>query len=413
MQDPEISELAIYNSVRDEACKLGGKRYFPQALRAELKQLDLPPIPKGASLDHLAGSLDKFIEALEEKHLPVIQAELNLRGQSLNECKTRLKSYHSTLFERVKNKTAYLGTPKSGTSELEKFYLDIEKYLLHLDVFFSKEENQLPNALIERLQLLQTQSACGARFQAEAEQLFSMNCIPADSMTLDKQIALIASSEAKKNIESMVPGGDVHGINVLQWQLDSYLVGEKVARDHLGREREKLLLMQEFLGKHTSKNLVAQLQTALKPSSSLEELFTQYIEENMTATIHVDEQDIQQQAEEAWEAKVEDIRLKFQHYLEAQKGEGQYKSLKNNPQKLANVLMLSEQQIQCSDVLEFNDLLKESKGASTKQSIHNIRTGYISDKLHEQYYDSSKDRWGETIIAMMLEKMGVLMSHGS
>jgi hypothetical protein len=272
---PKVLLLEFVDSAK---CEIEGVRYLPKALPEELKVLLTPPLPESASIDHLNSDLETFIKGLKESDLPTLKKE-SPGQEDLASYKRKLSEWKESLFSRVQGKLAYLGTPSTGTEELEKFYEKIEYYLLHLDAFLSIEENR--DAFIERLQILQTQGACGARFIAELEQLFSLNCIGGETADLSNQFAQIASTEAKLAIERMFPDGDAHEINQAMFQLKDYLTGSYF-KDQLSSEMHQGELICKFLKNHTSVNLVETIQNGLKPNSPLEELFTQYLEENFT-----------------------------------------------------------------------------------------------------------------------------------
>ncbi len=344
--------------------------------------LHLPPLPEDASVEHFQAHLTEFIEGLGGNELPTIRRELSLDGShSLEQCKAKLNEYLESLFTRLNGKVAYLGTPPEGTPELEEFYQKLEFYLKHLDFFFSKEENQMPKALIERLKLLQTQSACGARFQAETEQLFSTNCIPTESMTLANQLALISSTEAKKIIQSMVPQSNVHDMNILNWQLDAYLVGPRVARDNLAHPRDESELMTQFLTRHTAVNLVTQLKRALRVGSSLEGLFAEYVKENLP--IEITDAEIQEQVQGQYRDLTEVKIERFKGYQEAKSGNGRHGRFKDNNDKLLSIFELTDREAQSLNEDAFVNLLEENKAQTIQTLTSRTQESLKVEKIYQ------------------------------
>lgn len=409
-QDSDIRQMFVYAEISDNNYKIDGRYFFPKPLSMELKQLQLPILPQEASIDHLKKLLEDFIENLNDSHLITIKNELRFNESiTLQECKELLNNYCSRLFNRVKNKLAYLGTPPEGSGDLEQFYENIEHNLKHLDLFFSKIENQFPNALIEHLQLLQTQSGCGARFQAEIEQLFFMNCIPSESMCLSKQLALIATSEVKKTIEHMVPSSDVHHINILNWQLHDYMVGKRVVKDHLAFAKDEFLLMREFLKKYTAKNLVTQIQATLKQGSSLEAFFSDYVSENFPYELNsCDTEELDKRASERWESKIQFKKSRYQQYQKAIALTGPYKNIRDN-EKLLRILQLDKQESLCQNEAELMQLLDKTKEESIQFYKKEAAKDLIIERKYENYFDKEKNQWKPLTIALVLEKMGILL----
>ena len=381
-----------------------GVIYLPKALPAELKVLLTPPLPESASIDHLNSDLETFIKGLKESDLPRLKKEI--QGEpDLASYKQKLTEWKELLFSRVQGKLAYLGTPSKGTEELEKFYEKIENYLLHLDAFLSKEENR--DALIERLQILQTQSACGARFIAELEQLFSMNCIGGETADLSNQFAQIASTEAKLAIERMYPDGNVHEINQAMFQLKDYLTGSYF-KDHLSSEMHQGELICKFLKYHTSVNLVKTIQNGLKPNSPLEELFTQYLKENFSPELTKDIlEELNQDVNELWEVTKERKIAAFGAYDLVRQKPAQERTAQEKLQMVA----LPQDEKACQNKEELEGLLK-SKEKSFKDK--NIQSGVESKKdeiLYQEHFDEEQNRWKPEIIAKALQKMGILATE--
>ena len=264
---PKVRLISVVDSAKYQ---IEGVRYFPKALPAELQALLTPPLPDGASIEHLEYDLDKFIKGLEESYLPTLQKEI--QGEQNLECyKRKLTEWKELLFLRVRGKLPYVGTPSAGTEELDKFYKQIEHYLLHLNAILSKQENQ--DAFIERLLILKTQAFCGARFIGELELLFSLNCVGSKNAGISNQFAQIASTEAKLAIERMFPDGDVHEINQAMFQLKDFLTGTYL-KDQLSDEMDLAILFNRFDQHHTAVNLVETIQRSLKPNSPMEELLS-------------------------------------------------------------------------------------------------------------------------------------------
>lgn len=409
-RDPEILRIAFYEMIPAHICKIGNRSYFPSYLPRYLKQLKLPDIPLDSSIDHLEVTLNESILSLNSSHLLIIQRELRDSQLTLEQAKSQLQSFNALLFKRIRNEEAYIGTPLEGSSELKKFYEDIKRYLRHLDFFFSKVENQMPNGLIERLQILLTQTACGARLQAELEQLYTTYCIPADLMSLDQQLALMASSEAKKIIQSMALGGNVHEINDLMWLLDSYLVGDKVVRDHLAYPRNKYETIREFFLRYSSKNLVSYIQHMLKASSNIEELFSNYIKENTLVELTTKErEEIQAQVEQQWNLKLDRKRRGYASFLEAKMGNGPYGHIKNR-EILRNIFQITENESECLNVDELIRQLEIGKEASISFLRKDLIKAFAFEKILRQHWDFEKNTWQESTIAQVLEVMGIFTS---
>ena len=380
-----------------------GVIYLPVSLPQELKVLLTPPLPESASIDHLNSDLETFIKGLKESDLPRLKKEI--QGEpDLASYKRKLSEWKESLFSRVQDKLAYLGTPKEGTEELKKFYEKIEYYLLHLDAFLSIEENR--DALIERLQILQTQSACGARFIAELEQLFSMNCIGGETADLSNQFAQIASTEAKLAIERMFPRGDVHPINQAMFQLSDYLKGT-YTRDQLSYDFDLKMLRTSFLCYNTSTNLVKTIQDNLKPSSPMEELFTQYLKENFSPELSKEQLDeVIRDVNDIWKATKERKIAAFETIDPIRKKPAEKRTAQEKVQMATPILTADEKACEFKGQL---DLLLESKEQSFKDT--NIKSGVESIKdeiLYQEHYDQKANRWKPEIIAKALQKMGIL-----
>lgn len=410
--DFEIRSVLIYGRISDAFCSIGGKRYFPKPLTSALKDLQLPPLPEESSLDHLEGHLNQFIDSLQESHLALIRRELALNDTNcLQACKDNLLQFSQMMFQRVRSKVAYLGTPTAASHELDTFYNKIEFYLRHLDFFFSKQENQLPEAFIERLQLLQTQSACGARFQAELEQLFSINCISSESMILDKQLALISSSEAKKIIEGIAADSNVHTINILTWQLDAFLVGEKVLRDHLAHPIDESVLMEQFLLRHTAVNLIEQIQKALKVGSEIEALFRRYVEEHFSYELtREDVLELEREVESSWQRMLENKLKSFRNYKEAKSGLGPFAEFKNNNRRLLHECNLQPQEAEYQDESDLLISFEKVRVQALRHNMENAIKAYLFEKNNELYFNEEHNQWKRTTIAQVLEKMGILVT---
>jgi hypothetical protein len=392
---------------------INDKRYLPKALSPELRAFELPDLPENASIEHLKGSLLQFIDDLsrlvaqDEGKLALLKNELGLKqNTNLEACIAKLREYHTTLFNRLENKIAYLGTPQAGSQELVQFYEQIEFHLRHLDAFFSKDENRFPEALVERVQLLQTQSACGARFQGELEQLFSLNCLSFDTMSLNKQLAIIASLEAKKVIEAITPNRDVHDINIKMFQLNQFLVGNQVTRDQLGNLFNSRHLFFSFFSRHTSKNLVEVIQRVLKLGSELEVSFTDYLKENFLLELTENEiAEIPIQAQEYWE---ENKSVKIQRFKEFLKAKAE-----NNQQRM-RFINLPQEEASCADVEEYKQLLETKKNSYVEVISEGISKDKQINKLYAEYFDGNPEtgqgsmKWKPSIIAMALKKMGIL-----
>jgi hypothetical protein len=382
-----------------------GVIYLPVSLPQELKVLLTPPLPESASIDHLNSDLERFINALEEANLPQIREEIpDEDAPNLASCKEKLTKWKNLLFERVKGRLGYLGTPPSGSKELKEFYEKIEYFLLHLDAFLSKEENR--DALFERLQILQTQSACGARFIAELEQLFSLNCVGGETADLSNQFAQIASTEAKLMIERMFPNGDVHPINQSMFQLRDYLTGI-YTRDQLSDDFDLGMLLISFLSWHNSRNLVKTIQDNLKPSSSMVDLFTQYLRENFSPELSKEQLDeVIRDVNELWEVTKEQKIAAFETIDPIRKKPAQERTAQEKLQMAASLLPQDEKA--CQNKEELEGLLK-SKEKSFKDK--NIQSGVESKKdeiLYQEHFDEEQNRWKPEIIAKALQKMGIL-----
>jgi len=389
-------KVANYNIV-------DGVIYLPVSLPEDLKVPLTPPLPEGASIGNLNSDLQTFILELEEADLPRLQKEIPDR-EDLEGYKQKLTLWNNLLFERVANKTPYLGTPRAGSDELNQFYNQIEYYLVHLGAFLSKEENQ--DAFTERLQILQTQSACGARFIAELEQLFSLNCVGGETADLSNQFAQIASTEAKLKIEGMFPGGNVHPINQAMFQLRDYLTGT-YTRDQLSHDFDQGDLLTSFLSWHNSTNLVKTIQDNLKPSSPKEELFTQYLKENFSPELSKEQLDeVIRDVNDIWKATKERKIAAFETIDRIRKKPVQERTTQEKFQMLTTILTDEEKTRENKKNLE--ELL-ESKEQSFKDT--NIKSGVESIKdeiLYQEHFDEEANRWKPEIIAKALQKMGIL-----
>ncbi len=397
-------KVVLFEFVDSAKCEIEGVRYLPKALPEELKVELTPPLPDSASFDHLNSDLEAFIEGLKESDLPTLKKE-SPGQQDLASYKQKLTEWKNLLFGRVKGGLGYLGTPPSGSKELKEFYEKIKYYLSHLDAFLSKEENC--DAFIERLQILQTQSACGARFIAELEQLFTMNCIGGETADLSKQFAQIASTEAKLAIERMFPDGNVHEINQAMFQLKDYLTGSYF-KDQLSHEMDQAKLIIKFLKYHTSVNLVTTIQNGLKPNSPLEELFTQYLKENFSPELTKDIlEELNQDVNELWEVTKERKIAAFGAYDLVRQKPAQERTAQEKLQMVA----LPQDEKACQNKEELEGLLK-SKEKSFKDK--NIQSGVESKKdeiLYQEHYDQGANRWKPEIIAKALQKMGILATE--
>jgi hypothetical protein len=396
----------LFEFVDSAKCEIEGVRYLPKALPAELQAQLTPPLPGSASIEHLKLDLETFIGGLKELDLRTLKKEIK-GGQDLASYKQKLTEWKNLLFGRVKGGLGYLGTPPSGSKELKEFYEKIKYYLSHLDAFLSKEENC--DAFIERLQILQTQSACGARFIAELEQLFSLNCIGGETADLSNQLAQIASTEAKLAIERMFPDGNVHEINQAMFQLKDYLTGSYF-KDQLFHEMDQGELIIKFLKYHTSVNLVKTIQDNLKPSSSMVDLFTQYLRENFSPELSKEQFDeVIRDVNELWEDTKERKIAAFKAYDLVRQKPAQNRTTQDKFQMAAQILSFDEKACEFKGQL---DLLLESKEKSFKDK--NIQSGVESKKdeiLYQEHYDQGAYRWKPGIIAQALQKMGILATE--
>ena len=156
--------------------------------------------------------------------------------------------------------------------------------------------------------------------------------------------------------------------------------------------------------------MVAQIQDALKSSSSLEELFAQYVKEYFAHQLtFYDEQQIEQRIEKEWVANVQRIKSNFNTYLDAKEGRGAQGNFKNHS-KLDAICRLTQEQAACSNISELETLVNKTKNSAINLTRLKIQESYIFEKIREQYYEVSKDRWNSVIIAKILEKMGILTS---
>lgn len=403
----EFLEEHFYRYVANNLCTIDGIRYFPKPLSQELREIQLPELSQGASINHLKQDLSYFIDELAryEDRLEIIRQQLSLPNDiTLQQCKDLLRLYHDRLFDRLENRRAYLGTPPEGTLELTDFYQQLEDKLVYLDAFFSKEQNQLPEAFIERLQLLYTQEACGARFQGEVDQLFSLNCMSTESMHLDKQLALMLSLKIKKIIESITPGLNVHEINIKTWLLHPYLVGGPVVRDHLALLPNIKRVIRSFLRNHTSVSIVEAVQRLLQEDQEIEKTFIDYVVEDYEMT-ESDWIEIEKEIEQSWQTLYETTIERFEQYQKAKAG--------NNTQ-LLRLLDLPQEIITCHTQEQLNALLEQKKVQSLESIRQRTINSYKTEKIYAQYYEGDIDsldrtgRWRQSLIARVLEKMGLL-----
>jgi hypothetical protein len=137
-------------------------------------------------------------------------------------------------------------------------------------------------------------------------------------MSLDKQLALIASTEAKKAIESITKSRDVHEINIKTYQMHDFLVVDRITKDHLAHEFEETTLLKQFFSYHTVKNLVETVQRGLKQGTQFEETFTEYLKENFLPKLTKKEKaEIPALAEEAWQENKANKITNFEKYQKA------------------------------------------------------------------------------------------------
>jgi hypothetical protein len=349
-----------------------------------------PPVPVGASIQHLEGDLEELIANLTVSNLPLLRREIRVVAESgsddqtLKSYKQELRNWKGMLFSRLQRREAYLGTPAAETEELTKFYNQVEYYLLHLDGFLSKNQD----AFIERLQILQTQIACGARFIAELEQLFSLNCISSEHATLQNQFAQIASTEAKRAIERMYPGGDVHNVNQAMFQLSEFLTGSYI-KDQLSHPMDQEVLMIQFLKSHTSTKLVETILIGLKPSSPMEEVFADYLKENFSPELtEAKLQKVQDKLTQTWNRIKEGKILAFRRRLGTPSLTAEEQACKS--EELLGKLLDSKE--------------KSFKGANFKQFVQAKK----DEILYQDHFDEGANKWKPEIIAKALQKMGIL-----
>ena len=399
-------KVLLFEFVDSAKCEIEGVRYLPKALPDELKVLLTPPLPESASIDHLNSDLETFIKGLKESDLPRLKKEI--QGEpDLASYKRKLSEWKESLFSRVQGGLGYLGTPPSGSKELKEFYEKIEYYLLHLDAFLSKEENR--DALIERLQILQTQSACGARFIAELEQLFSMNCIGGETADLSNQFAQIASTEAKLAIERMFPDGNVHEINQAMFQLKDYLTGSYF-KDQLFHEMSQQELIFKFLKYHTSVNLVETIQNGLKPSSPLEELFTQYLKENFSPPLTAEEIEANNnEVTDLWQ----DYKKRKTDFFKTYRAlkDKQDLSSQERLDKITSERNLTLEEKSCKTLEEFQELLATKEETSKQKYSKDVEKSKKYEILYHKHYDKDAQKWKPGIIAKALQKMGILATE--
>jgi hypothetical protein len=411
LSNTEIIEEHFAWHISDDFCLIDGVRYYPKALSQDLREIQLPALSLESSIEHLKQDLLDFINDLEDfvtqdmNRLTIIKQQLNSSVDvSLNDCIQQLRQYHELLFNRLENKIPYIGTPPAGTSELIAFYEQIELQLIHLDAFFSKEENKFPEGFVERLQLLQTQAACGARFQGEVDQLFSLNCMSTESMRLDKRLAVTLSSLAKNVIQSISADSNVHQINYNMWLFQSYLVGDPVVRDHLMHDYHIVEHMRSFLNNYTAKSIVETVQKALKDNDELQKTFVDYIVENHDLT-EDDLAEISKQSLETWKDNKTVKITRFQEYQKAKK--------ENNRQKI-RLLALPQEEINCNTEEELKELLEERKDQFIQSLEQKLLTSFKTDKIYSDHFDGDIETnvgsmmWKTNTIAKILAHMGLL-----
>jgi hypothetical protein len=367
-----------------------------------------PPVPEGASIQHLEDDLEELIANLTVSNLPVLRREIrgveesNSDEQTLESYKQELRNWKGMLFSRLQRREAYLGTPAAETEELTKFYNQVEYYLLHLDGFLSKNQD----AFIERLQILQTQIACGARFIGELEQLFSLNCVSSEHATLQNQFAQIASTEAKLAIERMYPDGNVHNVNQAMFQLREFLTGSYI-KDQLSHQMDQEGLMLQFLKSHTSRGLVETILIGLKPSSPMDEVFTQYLRENFSPELTQGElQEVQEELTKTWNERKKSKIAQFNEYQRISK----IKAEKRSPAEKFKMQTpsLTDDEKACEFVGQLS-LLLESKERSFKGANFKVVVQSKKDEiLYQDHFDGDANKWKPEIIAKALQKMGIL-----
>ena len=401
----------MWTRIRPELCTIGGVKYFPIPLPEGLRAQLAPPVPEGASIKHLQEDLQSFIVGLTSLNLPKLRKEILVDAEKINSdertlesYKQELKTWEGMLFSRLETREPGFGTPVAGTEELTKFYENIEYYLLHLDGFLSKEENR--DAFFERLRILQTQSACGARFIGELEQLFSLNCVSSEHATLQNQFAQIASTEAKLAIERMYPDGNVHNVNQAMFQLREFLTGSYI-KDQISHQMDQEGLMLQFLKSHTSKGLVETILIGLKPSSPMEEVFTQYLKENFSPELTQGElQEVQEELTKTWNERKKSKIAQFNEYQRISKIKAEELSPADRF-KIRTLSLTAEEQA-CESVESLSALL-DSKGESFKEA--NFKQSVQSRKddiLYQDHFDERANKWKPEIIAKALQKMGIL-----
>lgn len=401
--DIKIKYLCFYKSIPDDLCMIGNIRYYASELSDDVKCVELPELSQTCSIAHLKKDLLFFIENLKESDLPTICRELR-EFDSLEDAKKKLREYHTLLFERLKNQLSYIGTPAKDSAELKEFYWNIKIYLLHLDTYLSKEKNQMPNCLIERLQLLNTQSACGSKYQGELEQLFATNCMLNDSIALDKQLAIIVSSEARSIIEGLVIDNNVHHYNILLWQLDRYLIGKKVIKDAIAVPENEIKLIGKFLKLHTSLNIVNAVQQALMKRNNLKEQFDQFVYENIPYEItELDEENIKNEVEEIIKDSIDRKLNNFEKYLAVKAS-----SLIGNLSFIQDSLRLTDHEISFKNSLQFKAYLEENLEEMRGQLLLQSKKSLKVEKIFDHYYDSGKQCFNLELIALVLTKMGIL-----
>jgi hypothetical protein len=331
-------------------------------------------------------------------------AESGSDDETLKSYIAKLTTWEEMLFSRLETREPGFGTPKKDTEELTKFYENIEYYLLHLDGFLSKEQNR--DAFVERLRILQTQNWCGARFIGELEQLFSLNCVSIEHATLQNQFAQIASTEAKRAIERMYPGGDVHNVNQAMFQLSEFLTGSYI-KDQLSHPMDQEGLMFQFLKSHTSTSLVETILIGLKPSSPMEEVFADYLKENFSPELTQDKlQKVQDKLTQAWNERKESKIAQFNEYQRISK----IKAEKRSPTEKFKMqtLSLTEDEKACKSEESLGALLdlkeKSFKEANFKQFVQAKK----DEILYQDHFDEGANKWKPEIIAKALQKMGIL-----
>jgi hypothetical protein len=237
MRDPRLLERfirdTVENKVPDHLAVIDGKRFvvnpIPKELASHLR-LNISAA-EGCSWERL---LDRkvrlYVQTLPSRPMGIIT--------DLEQPIIYQEDAASALEEgivRIRDRRAFLGTPRQDQRELvEMFYRHIEFLLAKIDEKVSEDPTQ---DIEEKKQIIRALGVCGGGWQAQFESMETVLCEVGVGTPFSVTVAKMVSNECKSvvqvlNLIDPMHPGDVHTTNGMMQVTRGYL-GNTVLLDHL------------------------------------------------------------------------------------------------------------------------------------------------------------------------------------